>query len=66
MPGPGNYDDSNIRGFGAEKKGFKMGGKAKEMLDDGKPGPGQYEYYQGESMTKTSQANVKFGSSKRE
>lgn len=40
LPGPGNYDDSNIRGFGAQKKGYKMGGKAKEMKDDGKPGPG--------------------------
>jgi len=58
-PGPGNYDDSNIKGFGKGSLAVSIRGKPKDNKVNGHPGPGAYDG--NSSMIKAKSQAAKIG-----
>ena len=63
LPGPGNYNNSDLNSFGKNAPSVSLRGKAKDNKKSEIPGPGSYD--QNSNNVKDKMAVHKIGTSKR-
>lgn len=59
---PGHYDDGKTATFGFDVKGFTIGEKREQRLEQ-TAGPGEYNMEQADKLTKTRSPNISLGTS---